>query len=374
MDSVTAELVYYLESNLCIFLKSWKQRIVLTEEDAHKDKIILNGLKMFEIIKTTIIEPIKDEELKKFAYKIAAERAEANINIGDFVYNVNLGRSEILKYIYKSNIGRNELEPIFEEVNRVFDNFSYYAVTKYTELKDNQLQEKIKYIDQSHQDRLTILGQMASTFVHEFRNPLTAVIGFVKLIGNEHPTIKYLDIISHELNQLNYKISQFLHVSKKELIERNEKDILLDEMFAEITDFIYASILDVEVDVQTDLDRDLHIFANRDEIRQVLLNILMNSIDALKQTEQNRKIWVEGSTIDDQVVVSISNNGPMIPKESVDTVFEPFYTTKEFGTGIGLFVCKKIIEKHGGEITCSSTPQHTEFKIVLPKSREIHSM
>lgn len=370
MNSVTGELVYYLESNLSVFLKSWKDHIVISGEDLHKEKVILNGLSMFEIVKNSIIEPIGDEELKKFAYKIAAERVEANINIGEFVYNVNLGRTEILKYIYKSNINRDDLELVFEEVNRVFDQFSYYAVSKYTELKDKQLQDKIQYIDQSHQDRLTILGQMASTFVHEFRNPLTAVIGFVKLIGTDHPNIKYLDIISHELNQLNYKISQFLHVSKKELIERNENDISLLDMFTEITEFIYASILDGDVEVDTRIDRDLNVLANKDEIRQVLLNILMNSIDALKTTPYDRKIWIKGNVINDQIVVSITNNGPMIPEESLVTIFEPFYTTKEFGTGIGLFVCKKIIEKHGGTISCSSTPDATVFKIILPVNRE----
>ncbi|MCC3357223.1 histidine kinase N-terminal domain-containing protein [Bacillus sp. REN16] len=366
MNPVFGELVYYLESNLSFFLKSWQEKTVMSETDVHKEKLVLNGLTMFEIIKNSLLNPIDEEKLKLFANKLAKERVEANINIGEFVYNVNLGRSEILKYIYKSNIDHDRLEPVFEEVNRIFDLFSYHAVSKYTEMKEKQLQEKIQYIDQSHQERLTILGQMASTFVHEFRNPLTAVIGFVKLIGNDNPDIKYLDIISHELNQLNYKISQFLHVSKKELIEKSENEVSLLDLFTEITEFIYASILDSDVKVHTDIKSNIHITVNEDEIRQVLLNILMNSIDALKQRDSDRNIWINGQHIDNQIVVSIVNNGPSIPKESLDTIFEPFYTTKEFGTGIGLFVCKKIIEKHGGTIECTSNTDVTEFKIALP--------
>ncbi|MDR4886129.1 histidine kinase N-terminal domain-containing protein [Fredinandcohnia sp. QZ13] len=366
MNPVICELVYFLESNLSIFLKSWKDKTVMSENDFHKDKLILNGLTMFEMIKNSLINPIDEEKLKSFAYKLAEERVESNINIGEFVYNVNLGRTEILKYIYRSNIGHDQLDPVFEEVNRIFDLFSYHAVSKYTEMKEKMLQEKIQYIDQSHQERLTILGQMASTFVHEFRNPLTAVIGFVKLIGNENPDIKYLDIISHELNQLNYKISQFLHVSKKELIDSNENQVSLLDLFTEITEFIYASILDSEVKVHTDIESDIIITVNKDEIRQVLLNVLMNSIDALKQRDYDRNIWINGHHINNQIVLSIMNNGPAIPKESLATIFEPFYTTKEFGTGIGLFVCKKIIEKHGGTIGCTSNSIMTEFKIVLP--------
>ncbi|WP_449536566.1 histidine kinase N-terminal domain-containing protein [Ferdinandcohnia sp. Marseille-Q9671] len=368
MNSVVGELVYYLESNLSFFLNEWKEKVIISENDVHKDKVLLNGLKMFELVKNGLINPIEDEELRRFAYKLAEERVEANINIGEFSYNVNLGRSVILKYIYKSNLDFNQIEHVFEEVHRIFDLFSYYAVSRYTEIKEEQLQDKIEYIDQSHQERLTILGQMASTFVHEFRNPLTAVIGFVKLIGNENPNIKYLDIISHELNQLNYKISQFLHVSKKELVEKRENEISLLDMFTEITEFIYASILDGEVEVQIDILPNQKIMVNEDEIRQVLLNILMNSIDALKQRETDRKIVIKSHNVGDRIIVSISNNGPEIPKESLDTIFEPFYTTKEFGTGIGLFVCKKIIEKHGGTISCSSTPALTEFNIILPTS------
>nr|WP_148361132.1 histidine kinase N-terminal domain-containing protein [Bacillus timonensis] len=340
----------------------------MSEYDVHKDKLVLNGLTMFELIKNSLINPIDEEKLEIFAHKLAEERVEANINIGEFVYNVNLGRTEILKYIYRSNIDHDQLESVFEEVNRIFDLFSYYAVSRYTEMKEKQLQEKIQYIDQSHQERLTILGQMASTFVHEFRNPLTAVIGFVKLIGNDNPDIKYLDIISHELNQLNYKISQFLHVSKKELVEKNENEISLLDLFTEITEFIYASILDGDVKVHIDIESNIHMVVNEDEIRQVLLNILMNSIDALKLRETDRTILIKGQHIDEQIIVSVSNNGPAIPKESLDTIFEPFYTTKEFGTGIGLFVCKKIIEKHGGTISCSSDSNVTEFKIILPYS------
>ncbi|MEH7226003.1 histidine kinase N-terminal domain-containing protein [Bacillus sp. JJ1566] len=370
MNPVIGELIYFLESNLSIFLKSWKEKTVMSETDVHKEKLVLNGLTMFEMVKNSLLNPIDEEKLKLFAYKLAEERVEANINIGEFVYNVNLGRTEILKYIYRSNIDHDQLDSIFEEVNRIFDLFSYHAVSKYTEMKEKQLQEKIQYIDQSHQERLTILGQMASTFVHEFRNPLTAVIGFVKLIGNDNPDIKYLDIISHELNQLNYKISQFLHVSKKKLIENKENEVSLFDLFTEITEFIYASILDSDVKVHTDIESNILITVNEDEIRQVLLNILMNSIDALKQRDFDRNIWIKGYQIDNQIVVSIINNGPAIPKESLDTIFEPFYTTKEFGTGIGLFVCKKIIEKHGGTIGCTSNLNVTEFQIVLPVHKQ----
>src|SRR5690606_37479598 len=98
------------------------------------------------------------------------------------------------------------------------DQYLYYSVTCYSDVKNQIIDEKTKFIDTSHKDRLTLLGQMTSSFIHEFRNPLTSIQGFIQLLKSENPQMKYLDIISIELQQLNFRISQFLLLSKKELI------------------------------------------------------------------------------------------------------------------------------------------------------------
>jgi len=371
VSAVADKLISYLDENIQNVLNKWLKKVAISEDILSSEYIHTNGLLMYELVKKAISHTVEIEEIEQLAYKLAQERLEARINIGEFVYNVNLGRSEIIKCIYSSQMPINELEQIIETVNGLFDKFSYYAVTKYTELKDLELQEKISFIDQSHQERLTILGQMASTFVHEFRNPLTAVLGFIKLIKSEQPDIKYLDIITHELNQLNSRISQFLHVSKKELIEEQESSFSLLELFEEIIGFLYASILDGEVSVSTDVIPSLYIKANKEELRQVFLNIILNSVDALKNQHKNREISIKVKVICDQIRISLSNNGPRIPMELTKTIFEPFYTTKEFGTGIGLFVCKRIIEKHKGQISCNSSDELTTFEIILPLSKKV---
>ncbi|MCA1030278.1 GHKL domain-containing protein [Bacillus timonensis] len=370
-EPVIIKLLTYLETNLPDFLESWKKKVIVSEDDVYISEVQNNGLRMFQLVKLTLKNELSKNDIVLLANKIARERVEAKVNIGEFVYNVNIGRSEIIKYMNSSKIPVEELEPYIEDVNYVFDQFSYYAVTKYTEIKECELQEKIHFIDESHQERLTILGQMSSTFVHEFRNPLTAVIGFIKLIGNENPNVKYLDIISQELNQLNYRISQFLHVSKKEIVEKQVVQFSISELLHEILEFLYASILDGEVDVQLDLQSSLQISANVEEIRQVFLNIILNSIDALKHdSSQNRKIMISSKNENGVLNLSISNNGPVIPSESLKSIFEPFYTTKEFGTGIGLFVCKRIIEKYNGTITCQSSDESTTFNIFIPLHSE----
>ncbi len=364
---ITESLVTYMDDNLPTYLHDWHQRIVISNHDVHKEKVIENALHMVELVKQSLRGELSPEKIMHLAHEVALQRLEAKINIGEFVYNVNLGRSEIVRFVTGSGISIEQLQPVIETINSLFDEFLYHAVKKYTQLKDIEIEEKTEFIDQSHKERLTILGQMSSSFVHEFRNPLTAVMGFVKLMQQENPNMKYIDIISHELTQLNFRISQFLHASRKGVQEREAEDFALEDLFTDILDFMYPSLVDADVTVIPRVDPTITLRAHKDELKQVLLNLIMNSIDALRQMKQNRRIMIFSKIENnDNVHITISNNGPAIPPETISTIFEPFFTTKELGTGIGLFVCKKIIEKHNGSISCSSDDNITTFTIVLP--------
>ncbi|UAL50237.1 MULTISPECIES: sensor histidine kinase [Metabacillus] len=360
------ELIRFLDENISTFIAAWRQNITISEDDLHQEEVEKNGMRMYGLVKKTIQQPLSSDEIDILASKVALERVEANVNIGDFINNVNLGRRAVISYIVSSGIPRNDLQPYIEEINALFDQFSYFAVKKYTEVKEEILQEKISFIDQSHKERLTILGQMSSSFVHEFRNPLTAVKGFIKLMQNDHPDLKYLDIISHEVDQLNFRVSQFLHASKKETIESKREMLDLSELLDEVLSFMYPSLLDGSVKVQEISKRETRVIASKDELRQVFLNLLLNSIDALQKIVSDRTITIEFEIIDNMTYVHIGNNGPMIPPKQIQTIFEPFFTTKELGTGIGLYICRKIIESHQGTIQCYSDEHSTRFSLSLP--------
>ncbi|MBD1381078.1 GHKL domain-containing protein [Bacillus sp. IB182487] len=366
MGHTSKNLIDFLEENVSVFVQSWLERVIISDTDFHKDEVKKNGIAMYELVKQTIRNPLSSREIGELANLVAIQRVEADVNISDFVYNVNLGRSEIIKHMYRSNISFEKLQPYLEEVNDLFDQFSYVAVKKYTEIKEKELNDKNIFIDQTHKERLTILGQMASTFVHEFRNPLTAAIGFIKLIQQEQPNLKYLDIVSHELKELNYRISQFLHVSKKEVLENKREEFSLYNLFDDMFGFIYPSLLDGDVEIHSTINHDIILYANKGELRQVFLNIILNFIDALKNVDGERKITIDYILSDNEVKLILSNNGPIIPEKNIATIFEPFYTTKELGTGIGLYICKKIIENHNGHISCESSHDKTSFIITLP--------
>ena len=361
------ELCEYLEQHRSCFLQEWKEKILLDPHDLFKENVEKNGVLMYKLIQNTLLRKNDETHLKELAIKVAHERFEANSNIGDFVFNVNMGRSILVKFILDSKLDKEKLKLSVSSVNQYFDQFCYHAVTQYTEIKNQEIQQNKHFISQSHKDKLAILGQMSSSFVHEFRNPLTSIIGFNKLLRSEYPNLRYLDIIELELDQLKFRITQFLHTSKMDIVGDSKKKIQLKPLIEDILNFLYPSLVDVDVNVTLTIKEDLHIEVYKDEFKQVFVNLLMNSIDALQQKEKPREIKITVKYVPEEtVLIQISNNGPAIPLEVRETIFEPFFTTKDLGTGIGLYVCKNIIEKHSGTMTCYSDHEETIFEIQLP--------
>ncbi|WML57269.1 histidine kinase N-terminal domain-containing protein [Neobacillus sp. PS2-9] len=364
------DLVAFFQKNKEKLVQEWEDSIVINHGDPFKLKIRENGEALLNVILS--MHKVSKEELieivKKIAIEVSEERVLANINIGDFVYNVNLGRTILYSYLSKTGISWSDLQESINKINFCFDKFLYYAVSHYSEAKNKIIEEKTMFIDSTHQDRLTLLGQMTSSFIHEFRNPLTSVQGFIQLLKADYPNMRYLDIISGELDQLNFRISQFLLLSKKELIGKEKIDFKLNQLIDEVLNFLYPSILDGKVKIKRDLSKDFTLNGYADEIRQVFINIIFNAIDVLNHHEVDLPTIEISTCVENEelIKISISNNGPAIPAELRKTIFEPFFTTKKLGTGLGLFVCKEIIEKHKGELTCDSSLDKTTFSICLP--------
>lgn len=362
-------LLSFLSSEKEHLIAEWNKTIIVSEDDPYKLRITKNAEEMYGIIMAIFSKSNEELEvhLQKIAFAVGEERVRADINIGDFVYNVNSGRSVIYKHLHKMNLGWEELQDTINRINYCFDTFLYYAVSYYNEQKNKIIEEKNEFIDSTHKDRLTLLGQMTSSFIHEFRNPLTSIQGFIQLLRSDHPDMKYLDIISSELEQLNFRISQFLLLSKKELIGKEKTLFSVNKMIDEVLNFLYPSILDTNVKINKDVADNMELFGYADEIRQVLINIIFNAIDVLSQYRDDPKIEIKGFFVNDtHIKLEISNNGPVIPDNLLKTIFEPFVTTKTLGTGLGLFVCREIIEKHKGILACSSEPDKTSFIILLP--------
>lgn len=365
MTNAEEVMCRFLEQNEQRLLDLWMKSIIATEDD--RALIYENGKSMCRLVTLYLRKQIDEERILMLAYKVAQERVQRNVNIGEFVWNVSLGRSVILHHLYETIIPLDKLQPIINQINECFDTFLHHAVRIYTELKNSDLEEKKQFIEQTHKERLTILGQLSASFVHEIRNPLTAVMGFVKLLQRSHPALPYLDIIQHELDQLNFRVSQFLLVSRKSEPDRAEERFELLPLMQEILEFIYPSIAYGEVEVAVQVEEQITLVGLKDEIKQVFINLILNAIDALQEVDVEKRITIQAVVNEAEIQVSIENNGPAIPAHMTRAIFEPFVTTKDLGTGLGLFICKKIVEKQGGTIECESNEQFTRFTLHFAK-------
>ena len=357
MDEVCA----FLEEQEEKLVEKFRQQVIASEHDPFKGIIHLNGQAMYKMVIGYLRSTITLEDIKQLARKVAHERNTAKVNIGDFVHNVCLGRKLILDGLLEGELPAEKLLQAIPEITHCFDTFLVSAVSHYTDLKNNDLQEKQLFIERSHKDKLTILGQMASSFVHEFRNPLTSIIGFSRLLKEDYPELPYVDIIQNELNQLNFRISQFLLASRKGTVETKSETVHIQSLIDEILGFLYPSIVDVNADVMCEIDPLCSVLGNRDEVKQVLINIISNALDALQKVQGNKQVVIRALQHNGRATIQVTNNGVPIPPDLLPLIFEPFFTTKETGTGIGLYVCKEIIERHNGTITCHSSKEQTTF-------------
>jgi signal transduction histidine kinase len=369
LQATREKLIDYLSKSKDIIVSLWEKEILITTEDPYTFEINTNDLSLFQLILEALEKEGLDYEefMEEFSLINAEQRVKDSINIGTFVYNINIGRSIIYQHLLQTDFTKEEIQDSIKKIDSFFDKFLLYSVSYFTEEKNKIIEEKTQFIDSTHKDRLTLLGQMTSSFIHEFRNPLTSVQGFIQLLKAEDPSIKYLDIISSELEQLNFRISQFLLLSKKELIGKEKSSFSLNELIDEVLIFLYPSILDSKVKVIRETLDNVDLFGYVDEIRQVLINIIFNAIDVLTQYREDPIIEIICTlTQNNHVVIEISNNGPMIPEQMLKSIFEPFVTTKTLGTGLGLFVCREIIEKHKGSLICESNTNKTIFRMTMP--------
>ena len=213
-------------------------------------------------------------------------------------------------------------------------------------------------------EKLALLGQMAAGIAHEIRNPLTSIKGFIQLLKAHQQKDEYFDIVLSELERINAIVGEFLVLSKPTAAVYVEQDLTV--LIKDVVTLIGTqSILNcVEIDV--DFDQDLPMIScEKNQLKQVFLNLLKNAIEAMPHGGNiDVKVKRKG---EGEISIQIIDQGVGIPKERISTLGEPFYTTKEKGTGLGLMTCYKIIESHRGVLNINSiVNQGTTIEIILP--------
>lgn len=220
-------------------------------------------------------------------------------------------------------------------------------------------------------DRLAAMGQLAAGLAHELRNPLASMTGSIELLGRgaalSADQRRLMDIVLREAGRLNQLVTDFLSFARPAPVMRRETElgVLVDETLAVFANSPGAERLAL---TRSGLS-SLTISADAAQIRQVLWNLLRNAADAMPD---GGSISVELSRMPNgHAALSVSDTGPGIAPADLARVFEPFFSTKAQGTGLGLAWVHRIVEAHEGRIDVSSTPgAGTVFTLMLPGEDE----
>jgi two-component system sensor histidine kinase HydH len=249
---------------------------------------------------------------------------------------------------------REGLEKMSQELARAYD----------------QLQETFDQLRRA--DRLAALGQLSAGIAHEIRNPLGSIKGSIEILESEvspeNPKYEFIRIIKEETTRLNSIVAEFLKFARpsKPSIEPTSLNDLIESTLVLFAKQEGPSKVEIRKHLASRLPL---ISVDPDQIRQVLLNIILNGVQAMP----------EGGILDvttrledeqDRVSVEISDTGTGIEEESLDRVFDPFFTTKPQGTGLGLAISHQLIKNHAGGINVRKNPDRgVTFQIELPISQ-----
>jgi len=224
-------------------------------------------------------------------------------------------------------------------------------------------------------EKLAILGQLAAEMVHEIRNPLTAVGGFLQLLQKSlkgTPKEEYIPIMLAELKHVNRLITEFLQLAKPGSSKRTPCSIT--KIMNEVVMLVESEAAPRKVDIINETSIDSSSISGDDkQLKQVFLNIIKNAFDALSD---GGKLFLQTSwdMHEGFVRVTIRDTGAGMDEQTVTNLFDPFFTTKESGTGLGMFISKKIIDNHGGRIEIQSEPERgTTVTVLLPVASPTHT-
>lgn len=251
---------------------------------------------------------------------------------------------------------------------------SYDAISQdITSKKDLEEQQSI-LVEQS---KSAAMGEMISMIAHQWRQPLQAV----SILIQKLPLNKVLegDIPDELLDQVVDEIGKQLEYMSKTiddfrdffLPDKPQEEITIIEVINKSLDFLSFMTKTDSIDVNLDKGTDIKVFVHVNELVQVLINLIKNARDVLIERDiKDRKIFIKFYEEKNSLIIEIEDNAGGIPEDIINKIFEPYFSTKsdKNGTGLGLYMCKTIIEKHShGKLSVSNSKKGAIFKIELPK-------
>lgn len=312
--------------------------------DVNEATCTASGYKREEIVGHTILETnlAVDYETRQKLVRILLEKEKHE----NYKFDIQTRSGEILNVVAWSQLLYLNGEP--------------HYVTGMIDITEQKRVEK----EIARLDRLNLAGKMAASISHEIRNPITLIRGFLQLLSEKE---KYADDLSNfqlmieELDRANDIIGGYLGMARDKEIELRLQS--LDEVVKSLYPMILADVDYQGMHVQLDLGNPPFILIDAKEIRQVILNMARNGLEAM---ESGGTLTIGSKTEGDGVVLFIKDQGGGLAPELIDKIGTPFITTKDTGTGLGLAVCYSIAVRHDAWIDFETSAEGTAFFMHFP--------
>ncbi|MCH8915924.1 MAG: PAS domain S-box protein [Thaumarchaeota archaeon] len=244
-----------------------------------------------------------------------------------------------------------------ENGNLIASNTTIKDLTEINKAKEQIQEEKLK--------RLTAIGELSARIAHDLRNPMSVIKNTTELIELELDA-KHDESLSKKFQRINRAITRINHQVENVLDFVRDKPLEFENTsVSSILNYVIDKI-NVPSDVTINLPKnDVKIYCDFEKLEIVFINLITNAIQAMSNTGE---INIRFTDEESQVIIEIEDFGPGIPEKSLSKIFDPLFTTRQVGTGLGLPSCKNIVEKHGGTIEVKTRiDEGTTFVIKLPK-------
>jgi C4-dicarboxylate-specific signal transduction histidine kinase len=233
--------------------------------------------------------------------------------------------------------------------------------------------------DLTRASRVSSMGELTASLAHEVNQPIAAAITdantCLRWLSREQPDLEEARAAAARIVQDGRRAGEIVNrvrlLFKKGTLQRELVDP--NEIVREMTLLLHSEATQFAVFVRTKLAADIpRVMGDRVQLQQVLMNLMMNSIDAMKDVNGTHELMIESQRSEDgQVLISVSDTGAGLPPRQADKIFNAFFTTKSHGTGMGLRISRSIVESHGGRLwAADNPPRGARFCFTLPTRGE----
>jgi PAS domain S-box-containing protein len=235
--------------------------------------------------------------------------------------------------------------------------------------------------DLAHLSRVTTMGELTASLAHEIRQPISAALTNAKTclrwLGRDEPNVaKACETASRIVKDVTRAADIIGSISllfKKGALQRELVDV--NDLICEMIVLLRSEANRYSISIRTELAEHLpRVMGDRVQLQQVFMNLMLNGIDAMKDTTGASALTIKSETADGQVLISVSDTGVGFPQEQADQIFKAFFTTKDNGTGMGLPISRSIIESHGGRLwAAGASGRGATFHFTLPATVAAHA-